>query len=109
MSSDLAFSGDGSLRAALASDVHVRAFEGEMILLHAKSGAYYALNEVGQDLVQDLEGGYTLEECAQRLHDRYEVDWLTLCSDILELSRELLSRTLIVPRTDRPAALEASS
>lgn len=109
MSSSPPFAGDGTLRAALAPDVHVRAFDGEMILLNARGGEYYALNDVGQDLVQALERGYSLEECARRLHEQYEVEWLTMCSDILELARELLSRKLIVLRTERPAALEASS
>lgn len=103
------FVGDGSLRAALASGVHARAFEEELILLHAESGDYFALNEIGRELLRGLEDGYSLEECARRLHATYDADWPTLCSDILELSRELLSRKLIVLRTSSPAAVEASS
>lgn len=104
-----AFIGDGSLRARLASSVHVREFEGEWILLDSVSGNYFALNEVGQRLVRALDDGYSLEECAAQLHQTYDVEWHVLCSDVLQLCSELLSRTLIVPRTSGPAALEAQS
>lgn len=109
MSLSLPFEGDGSLCAELATGVSARSFEGEMILLHAHTGDYFALNDVGEAVVQGLRDGYSLEECARRLFASYEIDWSSLCSDVLALSRELLSRKLIVLRTKGPAALEASS
>ena len=106
---DPAFVGDGSLRARLASSVHVRAFEGEWILLDSTSGNYFALNEVGQRVVRALDDGYSLEQCALQLHRTYDVEWHALCSDVLQLCTELLSRKLIVPQTSGPAALETQS
>jgi hypothetical protein len=109
MASHPPFAGDGSFRAALARGVHARAFEGEMILLDSATGDYFALNDVGQSLVQSLEDGYSLEECAERLHETFDVEWHVLCSDVLHLCTELMSRKLIVPRASGPAALEAQS
>lgn len=103
------FPGDGTLRAALASEVQVRTFDGELIVLDSKSGDYFAVNEVGADFLKALEEGCSVEECARRLHDSYAVAWMQLCSDLLELARELLSRRLIVPRATRSAVVEASS
>ena len=109
MASHPPFAGDGSFRASLASGVQARSFEGEMILLDSHSGDYFALNDVGRSLVQGLDDGYSLEECAAKLHEAFEVEWHVLCSDVLHVCSELMSRKLIVPRASGPAALEAQS
>lgn len=103
------FVGDGSLRASLAPEVRVRSFDAELIVLDSSSGNYFVLNEVGSQFVRALEAGSSVEECAQLLHRAFDVAWSDLCSDLLQLSRELLSRRLIIPRATSSATLEASS
>ncbi len=103
------FAGDGSLRATLAPSVSVRTFGAELIVLDAASGNYFALNEVGSEFVGALQEGKSVEECARLLHERFDVAWPDLCSDLLQLSSELLSRSLIIPRATSSATLEASS
>lgn len=100
-------SGDVSLRATLAPTARVRSFGGEMIVLDADSGDYFALNEVGATFVAALEQGYSVQECVQRMHALYDVVLEQLRADLLQLFQELLSRRLIVLRTTGSAVLEA--
>ncbi len=99
-------SSDASPRAALASTVRVRSFDGEMVVLDADSGDYFALNEVGATFVEALEQGYSVQECFHRMHALYDVAREQLWADLLQLFHELLSRRLIVLRTAGSADLE---
>jgi hypothetical protein len=85
----------GKIQAA--SGVHVREFDGEMVLLDLDRGEYFGLDEIGARVWKGLQGGETPEEIAVRLAPEFEVELDTMVTDFVALADELVRRGLAKP------------
>jgi hypothetical protein len=82
----------------IKTDVHVRTFEGELVLLDLARGDYFGVNEVGARLWQGIAVGKTPREIAAELQGEYDVALQTLLDDLERLASELVARGLIRSR-----------
>ncbi len=80
-----------------AGDVHVRDFDGELVVLDLAKGDYFGLNEVGAKLWSGLVAGQSPAEVADALFADYDVTRERLLADLVALTGELLARGLIEP------------
>ena len=81
-------------------DVHVRRFDGDLVILNLDSGEYFGVNEVGARLWSGLVAGRTPREVAFELGEEFDVDQGTLLDDLVSLTRELVARGLLRPKVD---------
>lgn len=72
------------------------AVPGELVLLNADLGAYYALDEVGADIWRLLLETPSVAEAKTRLADRYEAAPETIAADMDRLVADLLESKLLV-------------
>ncbi len=77
--------------------VHVREFDGEMVLLDLERGEYFGLDELGGRVWNGLVKGETPEQIAARLEPEHEVTLDRLVVDLVALTDELLRRGLVEP------------
>jgi hypothetical protein len=82
-------------RFDIMKDVHVRTFDGELVLLDLARGDYFGVNEVGARLWQGLVAGKTPREIALEIQDDYDVMPEALLDDLLKLTTELVTRGLV--------------
>lgn len=87
---------DGRVLAAKA--VHVREFDGEMVLLDLDRGEYYGLDEMGCIMWRGLAAGESPAEIVGRLAPEHDVAPERMLSDLVALADELVRRGLAVPR-----------
>jgi len=80
------------LRAA--KGVHVREFDGEMVLLDLERGEYFGLDAIGARVWRGLTEGETPSEIATRLAPEHDVSRETMESDFVALADELVRRGL---------------
>ena len=81
---------DGRFR--MKGDVHVKEFDGELVILDLAKGEYYGVNALGARLWQGLERGESCNRIADALVLEYEVERDVLVSDLLDLLEEFESR-----------------
>ncbi|MEO8796689.1 MAG: PqqD family protein [Polyangiaceae bacterium] len=86
-------------RLVARADVHVRAFDGELVILDLARGDYFGVNEVGARLWAGLASGQTTREVALDLRGVYDVEEGKLLEDLLALTNELLARGLVRVKT----------
>ncbi len=79
-----------------ADDVHVREFDGELVLLDLRGGDYFGLDAVGKALWVGLAEGLSVHEVASRLVEDYDVGIDVLERDLEALRDKMLARGLIV-------------
>ena len=79
-----------------ADAVYARMFDGELVVLDAKGGEYFALDEIGAELWNGLESGKTLEEISDIIVQRYDVTRERALADLTALCNELVARGLFV-------------
>jgi hypothetical protein len=72
------------------------AVEGELVLLNADTGTYYALDDVGSDIWRLLTELESVEPVKVRMAEMYEVDTETLSADVDRLVGEFLETCLLV-------------
>lgn len=84
-------------RVKPSSGVHVREFDGEMVLLDLERGEYFGLDELGGRVWRGLVEGECPHEIAVRLEPEHEVVLDTLEHDLVALTDELLRRGLVEP------------
>lgn len=77
--------------------VHAREFDGEMVILDAEGGEYYALDELGARVWKRMEQGCTFGEVANEVHADYDVEITVLLNDLLSLGNEWIRRGLVQP------------
>lgn len=82
-------------RLIAKDDVHVRSFDGELVILDLARGDYFGVNEVGARLWAGLVSGQTTREVAVDLRGVYEVDDGKLLEDLIALTNELFARGLV--------------
>jgi hypothetical protein len=84
-------------RVKPAKGVHVREFDGEMVLLDLERGEYYGLDEVGVRVWKGLVGGETPGEIATRLAPEHDVELDRMVQDFVTLVDDLVKRGLVEP------------
>ena len=84
-------------RVRVAKDVHVREFDGELVVLDLQKGDYFGVNEVGARLWEGLALGKSPAEIAAELAPVYDVEPARLIADLVALTNELAARGLVVP------------
>jgi Coenzyme PQQ synthesis protein D (PqqD) len=77
--------------------VHVREFDGEMVLLDLERGEYFGLDELGGKVWRALVQGETPQEIAIHLEPEHDVSLETLVADLVALTDELVRRGLAEP------------
>ena len=92
----------GKGRARPADAVHSRMFAGELVILDMEGGAYFTLDEIGAALWSGLEAGKTLEQVAEEVVARYQVELPQALADLTALRDELLDRGLLVNDDHEP-------
>jgi hypothetical protein len=85
----------------LPEHVSLTATEYGAVLLDQASGQYWQLNPVGALVLRSVLGGATLEQTAELVVDRYQVDQDTATGDAATLLEELRSADLIVEEAAR--------
>lgn len=68
---------------------------GEAVLLHSSSEVYYGLDPVGLRIWNLIEQYGSLDQVVDQLQAEFEVDPMTLRSDVDSLVAELLERRLL--------------
>jgi Coenzyme PQQ synthesis protein D (PqqD) len=84
-------------RVRPSKSVHVREFDGEMVLLDLERGEYFGLDELGGRVWRGLVEGETPEQIAVRLEPEHDVVLDTLVGDLVALADELIRRGLVEP------------
>ena len=86
---------DADARYVVAKDIHVRRFNGELVILDLSKGDYFGVNEIGAALWAGLELGKTPREVAIELAPTYDVALDTLLADLISLATLFASRGLV--------------
>lgn len=87
-------------RFAVAADVHIRTFDGDLVILNLDTGDYFGVNEIGTRLWAGLAAGRTPREVGRELGEEFDVDASTLLDDLVSLTQDFLARGLVRPKTD---------
>jgi len=79
--------------------------EGEAVILDTATGEYYGLNEVGAHIWTLLQEPLTFTELVDALLEEYDVDRSRCETEVEELLRQMMERSLLEPApTDSPCA-----
>ena len=84
-----------STRLVPGKHVHVREFDGELVVLDLKKGEYYALRDVGALAWQRIEEGRSLQEIAEEVAASYDVGVALALNDLLVLGNEWIGHGLV--------------
>ncbi len=98
-------------------DVVMESFEGELVLVHMKSGNYYSLQGSAPMIWDLIDRGSSLEDIGDQLVARYPNEAGEIRRSAQDLVQELAAESLIVPlagastpaSTDRPSLLESGT
>ena len=82
-------------RFKVAGDIHVRTFDGELVILDLARGDYFGVNELGARLWEGLVAGKTPREIAAEIQGDYDVAQETLLADLDKLTSDLVTRGLL--------------
>ncbi|MGH2872191.1 MAG: PqqD family protein [Solirubrobacteraceae bacterium] len=78
-------------------DVIEETFDGEVTLVHLRTGIFYGMNATGSALWRQIEQGRTPETVARVLAEAYGVSRGTVEADIAPLIAELVDDQVLVP------------
>jgi hypothetical protein len=82
-------------RVRVAAGVHVREFDGELIVLDLERGDYFGLDEIGARAWAELTRGRSPRQVAAQLSSEYNVDEARALADVRSLVGKLLERGLV--------------
>ena len=68
----------------------------EAILIDINSGTYFSLNEVGTEFWEMLDGQQTIEQHANAIANKYDVETSMVVDDLLELAQEMAKDQLLI-------------
>ncbi len=69
--------------------------EGEAILIHLDTGAYYSLNDVGTSFWELLDGMRSVADCAAKIAAEYDAPVDVVTGDLQELVEDLVKEGLV--------------
>lgn len=81
------------------NDFVFKKVKNEAVLLNAKTGDYFGLNEVGTDFYMLVDGKISMEEIIKKIMDDYDVDKEILQKDIDELADKMLEKGILLSET----------
>ena len=84
------------MQLTVAESVVWNAVEGELVLLNANSGTYYALDTVGADVWRFLVESHSVADTKQRMIGAYDADPEIIAADVDRLVAEMLQTGLLV-------------
>ena len=87
-------------RIRIPEHVHVREFDGELVILDLDKGCYFCLDEVGTRVWQLVSGGSTFADAAEQLEREYDTTRARMLEDFLSLGNEWLERGLVQLREE---------
>lgn len=61
----------------------------EAILINLNTGTYFSLNKIGTEFWEMLDGQQTIQQHAQTLAAKYNVEVAMVVSDLLELAEKM--------------------
>lgn len=82
-------------RLTQAKHVHVRQFDGDLVVLDLKNGEYFALRDVGAVAWTRMADGKCLRDVAEEVATTHAVTVDVVLHDLLELGNEWLARGLV--------------
>ena len=82
-------------RFEIASDVHARRFDDEIVILDLRAGTYMGLDEVGASIWSHITSGKSLAEVAAALIIEYDVDEERVRQDLISFVGTLVERNLL--------------
>lgn len=90
------------LRARVRLPQHVvhRSFVAETVVLNLRTGKYHGLNPTAGRMLEALEAAPTVGDAVSPLATEYGLERARIEADLLELTRGLLGRGLIVTADD---------
>jgi hypothetical protein len=84
-----------SPRFRVATQVHARRFDDEIVILDLGQGQYFSLGAVGATVWESIRDGATLDDAVCTVVARYNVDEATARGDVGELVDDLLAAGLL--------------
>lgn len=84
------------MRYQLAEHVSFTDVEDEAVLLDLNTGAYYGLNHIGAQLLNELKAHNSIENAVIVIATEYQITNNTVQDDVNELIEQLLLQNLIV-------------
>jgi hypothetical protein len=91
--------------AANPQQVAAKIMEGEAILINLVTGMYYSMSDTGTFIWSLVEQGASVNQIAERLTDRFDVDLPRAQADLGELVNELEAEGLITRSAQGNGAL----
>lgn len=90
-----------SIRLALAPNVMLQPLGDEEggVLLKLDSGEMYTINDTVVAFLQELDGKRSIADVARRLVEQFDVEEHVLIDDLVEVSRDLASQSLVAGST----------
>jgi len=67
----------------------------EAILIHLETGTYFSLNNIGTEFWEMFDGEQTIQELAETVANKYDVDVEMVTSDLIELAEKLAADALL--------------
>jgi len=81
--------------------------QGQMVLLNARTGTYFALDEIGAEIWKLLLQHRSAAPVVDAMQDLFDADRETLSADVQRLVGELLEHGLLAPEQDAAEPAEA--
>lgn len=94
-----------------APQVTYEIFEDEVVLINFDNGAYFSINKIGAEVLEELEKGADLQQIARRIADRYSGTEEEIEVQIKRLLEDLITENLIcaieTSAPEAPSEIEA--
>lgn len=74
-----------------------RVVDGEVLLIHLRSGDYFSLNSTGTKVWENIDGSRTVRDLAALVVAEYDCEEPQVLSDVLSLVNQLADEGLVVP------------
>lgn len=88
------------MKYQLADHVSFTDVDDDAVLLDLNTGAYYGLNHIGAQLLNQLKAHNSIEDAISFISEQYQTANNTVEADINELIEQLLAQKLIVVDTE---------
>jgi hypothetical protein len=86
---------DSTKAVPYAETLFTKLNDGEAVLLHLETHAYYGLNRTGAQIWQLMTDGRTLGEICAKLEEQFDVSQEQIQQHVLAFARELSTAKLV--------------
>lgn len=77
------------------TDFIFKKVKGETVMLNIETGDYFGLNEVGTAFLMLTDGKTPTKDIIKALHEKYEISFDTLQSDIKDLISKMIEKNIL--------------